>query len=154
MKEAHDLQGNEASFDKAKATFRPAIYGILIRDDRLLCVQPRWDDKLALPGGAIELGENFDEALKRELLEETGHKIELCYGEPFKINTLLYADTKKKINTQRIDFYFEIKSNGIDDTVDIDEEIEDLMWIPIEKITEEDFTFYQKEVIKKIKEVY
>lgn len=35
----------------------------------------KWHDKYALPGGHIELGETAEQALKREILEETGMNI-------------------------------------------------------------------------------
>ncbi len=48
----------------------------IISDDagRMLLVQPRyWPDKAwGLPGGMVKRGESFEEALTRELLEETG----------------------------------------------------------------------------------
>jgi ADP-ribose pyrophosphatase len=53
---------------------RLGTYGILVHDGKILLTRKKsgpykglWD----LPGGAIEFGETPDEALKRELLEES-----------------------------------------------------------------------------------
>jgi len=62
--------------------------GALIIDPagRLLLVRSRkWQDRFAVPGGHIELGERMEEALRREVREETGlevYDIEfLCFQE-------------------------------------------------------------------------
>lgn len=50
-------------------------YGLLINDGRILLINKvsgPYDNKLDLPGGTIEFGERPEDALKRELLEETG----------------------------------------------------------------------------------
>lgn len=46
--------------------WRPAAYGVLVKDGRLLVIHPNWDDKFSLPGGRIELGETPIEALERK----------------------------------------------------------------------------------------
>ena len=58
----------------------PAVSAIIIEDGRILLVRRgsapalgRW----SAPGGAIELGETAIEAVKREVLEETGIEIEV-----------------------------------------------------------------------------
>lgn len=55
-------------------------YGIVYNDDGqvLLIKKSRgaYKDKLDLPGGGIEYGENADDTLKREFEEEVGLKIE------------------------------------------------------------------------------
>lgn len=50
-------------------------YGIVIVDNKILLIKKAkgpYEGKLDLPGGTIEFGETPSEALKRELLEETG----------------------------------------------------------------------------------
>lgn len=50
-----------------------AVFGIHIHEDQILLTQNQrgWD----IPGGRIEKGESTEQALKRELLEECGFKI-------------------------------------------------------------------------------
>ncbi len=53
-------------------------YAILIKNKRILLIKKHggtYDGKLDLPGGTIEFGERPEEALKRELKEETGIKV-------------------------------------------------------------------------------
>jgi len=40
-------------------------------DKVFLMTSPKWQGKYSLPGGHIELGETFEEAVKREVKEET-----------------------------------------------------------------------------------
>ncbi len=50
-------------------------YGLIIQDDKILLIKKSggpYDGKLDLPGGTIEFCEKPEEALKRELMEETG----------------------------------------------------------------------------------
>jgi ADP-ribose pyrophosphatase YjhB (NUDIX family) len=58
--------------------FRPAIYGILIRDKQVLLVRaPQvFLGVVGFPGGGIELGESPLDALRREFAEETGLEVE------------------------------------------------------------------------------
>ena len=38
----------------------------------LLCKSHKWDNKYVIPGGHVEYNEKLEEALQREILEETG----------------------------------------------------------------------------------
>ncbi len=55
---------------------RPGAYGILLRDNRLLLTNEQLDvSEIQLPGGGIDPGESPQQALHREVLEETGWRI-------------------------------------------------------------------------------
>lgn len=55
--------------------FHVGAYGILIDQDKILLIKKSrgaYKGMYDLPGGGIEFGEKAEEALKRELMEETG----------------------------------------------------------------------------------
>jgi len=54
------------------------IYGLYIKNDEVLVIKKArgpYKGKFDLPGGKIEPGESFEQALRREMLEETGAEI-------------------------------------------------------------------------------
>ncbi len=74
-----------------KNKIRVRTCGILIEDDSLLLVQlrsPVTDELIWMPpGGRVEFGESYKEAVKREFLEETG--LEVNVGELIYLNELI-----------------------------------------------------------------
>ena len=65
---------------------RVAVGGVVIKEDRVLLVRrgkPPSEGEWAIPGGSVELGETLQEAVRREILEETG--ISIRVGEPVHI---------------------------------------------------------------------
>ncbi|MGW5362683.1 NUDIX domain-containing protein [Actinopolymorpha pittospori] len=55
----------------------PSVTAVVVRDDTLLLIHRVDNDRWALPGGAIELGESSIQAAVRETSEETGIEIEV-----------------------------------------------------------------------------
>lgn len=54
------------------------VYGVQIEHDKLLCIiknRGPYIHRLDLPGGSMQQHESMIDALKRELLEETGHQV-------------------------------------------------------------------------------
>jgi 8-oxo-dGTP diphosphatase len=49
--------------------FRPSVYGVIINDEEILLVPTR--NGYILPGGAVEKREGLEDALRREVREET-----------------------------------------------------------------------------------
>lgn len=58
-----------------KVNSRPSIRGISIRDGKVLLVYARNLDYYLVPGGGFEKGESEEEALTREMREETGYSV-------------------------------------------------------------------------------
>ncbi|MGL4449651.1 MAG: NUDIX hydrolase [Sarcina sp.] len=61
---------------------KAVVKGIILRDGKVLTIRRSFQDKISagsweVVGGKIEFGESLEEALRREVLEETGIEIEI-----------------------------------------------------------------------------
>ena len=59
---------------------RPGVYAVIENDDRQVAVIETGSGYF-LPGGGVETGEAEIEALKREILEETGYQVSVLAGK-------------------------------------------------------------------------
>lgn len=65
-----DRNNNKHEVFADELKFRPSVYAIIIKDGAIL-LSKQWDG-YDFPGGKIELGERIEDALLREIKEETG----------------------------------------------------------------------------------
>ena len=70
-----DIKGKTYQVSTSKLTFRPAVYGVIVKGGKIL-MSKQWDG-YDFPGGGIELGEPTKNALIREVKEETGIDVEI-----------------------------------------------------------------------------
>ena len=104
--------------------------GILHRDDQIVLVQQRLEDRppvWVLPGGLVEPGELFHEALIREVAEESGAVVEV-------IGRLVYCMQidHPAHREQTIAYCFEIDAwSGALQSADPDNEILSVALVPI-----------------------
>ena len=87
MTDNSDVSGSSASF-------RIAVSALIFDEGRVLLAHRRDIDWWNLPGGGMEVGETVDEALCREVAEETGLEIEVeqlvgVYSKPQKQEIVL-----------------------------------------------------------------
>lgn len=117
--------------------FSVRVTGILIEDEEILVVKQNLSElrNWSLPGGRLERGETLEQALKREIKEETGLIVE--------VGKLLYiCDVGTSSNTVlHISFLIERKGGVITlPTNEFDENpIHDVRFIPIKDLTDYGF---------------
>lgn len=93
-----------------------------------------------IPGGSSEIGESFEEALIREIKEETNSLItKKQYYKSF------YYEYNKNLHVRSSYFY-----GTIEGEIKLDEESTEFKWFTFEEILNEKFelAFNQKEVLK------
>lgn len=98
-------------------------------------------NKWELPGGKVDKGEFFDEALVREIKEETG-----LDGKPGDFYEAIQEDYFHKRTVQIIMYLKDIEGD-----VKISNEHIDYIWTPVEKIKDLEITDALKKLLEKRK---
>lgn len=109
------------------------VGAIVVRDDSLLMIQRGKDPGRGLwsvPGGRLERGEHVADALKREVIEETGLTIEV--GEMIGCLEVV-GDPHYVI----LDFYAEVIG---DDSPRASGDAADVRWVPLKQVEQLDCT--------------
>ncbi|GLV56462.1 DNA mismatch repair protein MutT [Dictyobacter sp. S3.2.2.5] len=80
--------------DSSLRNFRVAVSALIFHEEQILLALRRDIGWWNLPGGGMEIGETVEEALHREVLEETGLKVEIeqlvgVYSKPQKQEVVL-----------------------------------------------------------------
>ena len=110
----------------------PAVAAIILRDRDILLIKRATEPnkgKWSVPGGSMELGETLDQALNREVREETGLEIEI--GELAGVNDLIVKhDGEITFHYVLIDYYATVKSGEPSPATDVSE----CRWVPLDEI--------------------
>lgn len=78
-----DDHNQVVAYDGSPVTWRMSAQAIIERNDSILLIKDRRQNFFSSPGGALEVHEEIEEALQREMLEEV--------GTPVKVGNLLFA---------------------------------------------------------------
>ena len=126
---------SEVSARTSRKQATECVSGVMISDGAVLVERRRADDDadpglVLLPGGHVEVGESLNQALKREMREELGIRIEkttpirvryytASNGERQRIHYLHIKDWKGKIRSNEAEtVYWESDISHLSDTIE------------------------------------
>lgn len=119
---------------------------VIIKNGKILIVRRAANDFLGgnyeLPGGGVDEGESFYEAVKREVLEETGLAVEAIVGV---FDGFDYS-TDKKPKVRQTNFIVEVKPGE----VRLSDEHDDYKWIKLVEVDNFNMTQEIKTSIRKV----
>ena len=135
-----DIEGNKYEVDSEQLTWRPSAYGIVFNKESVL-LSPQFEEgRYDLPGGGLDFGELPNEAVIREVKEETGlvvnrPKLIACESNFFKFRRL------KDVYFQTIMLYYscklvggELSTSGFDEFEKNYARIAE--WVPVKKLSD------------------
>jgi ADP-ribose pyrophosphatase YjhB (NUDIX family) len=101
------IDGGVYEASAEELSFRPSVYGVAIKDDKVLLV-PQFGDGYDFPGGGVDLGELLTDTLIREVKEETGLDVEPGHVLLVKDNFFFHPYKKKALQTPLTYFLCEV----------------------------------------------
>ncbi|MFA6296246.1 MAG: NUDIX hydrolase [Patescibacteria group bacterium] len=144
------LYGKKCLIDKKKIRNRVSVYAVIIDNGKILLTNSRNTNKLFLPGGEVENDETIDQALKRELREETGIKIKIKHFLNFK-EVFFYYDPWDE-GYHNFSFFYLCKpiTKKLTEKYQVEfDESEKPVWKKLSELKKKDFQFPTYDIIKK-----
>ena len=115
------------------------IYGICIRDNKLLCIKKErgpYKNRFDLPGGSQKENEGLTETLVRELYEETGYQIK-NYGN-CRVYDIFVEEQKRMVHHIMVFYNVDINFEQQDIVSEkLEDELNDssgIYWIDLEEL--------------------
>ncbi|MBI5961199.1 MAG: NUDIX domain-containing protein [Chloroflexi bacterium] len=138
--ECRTLHGERKQIPVNRLTQRPSVYAITLHAGQVLLMRGRHTQKYTLPGGGVEVGEPIEQALKRELREETGLDIAVEEFLHFHEDFFYYDPLDLAFHG----FLFYYRCTPLSDTLLAETEVDDEdaeapRWIALDSLTAADF---------------
>lgn len=128
----------DCGFTKGDRWFRYRAAAVIVEDGCILLAQNDRDDYLYSVGGAVEMGETAEDAVRREVFEETGVKYEVERLLFIHENFFEGEGSIDSLHCHEVAFYFLMKPRGskvLDSHSTTSDGIpERMVWIPIEEL--------------------
>jgi 8-oxo-dGTP diphosphatase len=113
-----------------------ASYAVAINDGAILLAriasgypgQGRW----TLPGGGVEWGEHPDEALVREVHEETGFSV--TEFSLIGINSRVFSATANHAGLHAVRMLYDVPLNGEPRVVEVDGSVDAVRWLALDDV--------------------
>lgn len=128
----------DCGFTKENNWFRYRAAAIIIENDCVLLATNDKVDYYYSVGGGVQMGEKAEDAVVREVFEETGVHYEIESLAVIHENFFIGSETLKDFNCHEIAFYFLMKPRGIQElnsnSFTQDNIKEGMVWIPIDDL--------------------
>lgn len=134
------IKGEKVEMRVEKMVWRPSVYALILNEQGELLVQDNiHTHRFDLPGGGIEVWEHVEEALIREVWEETGLEAKIIKLVNVQDNFFLTPSGK---HWHTLHFYFraEVIGGTIRNSILEDEWTTNPHWVAISDCTAESFT--------------
>ena len=137
---------------KKKALSMPqvAIGGVIIEDDRILLVKRNKEPhkgEWAIPGGSVKLGETLQQAVEREIREETG----LAVSAKDPIHVFDYIERDKQGHLRFHYVIVDLKADYVAGTLHPSDDAADARWFTPKEIKKLRITETTKGFLKKVR---
>lgn len=129
---------HDCGFKKGDKWFRYRAAAIIVEDDCVLFARNDFDEYYYSIGGGVHLGETSEEAVRREVFEETGVEYEVDYLAVMHENFFVGSSDLKDFDCHEIAFYYMMKPKGNKNlnsqSVTMGGIKETMHWIPIDEL--------------------
>ena len=139
------METDDVKINNLYGNFKFRVNGILIQNNEILVVKINPNSFYCLPGGHVKIGEDSQNAIIREMKEETGYDTHIIKLISVTENFFIRKNNKK---IHELGFYYLLKLNSENEIkekeYDMLEENEEentlhFKWIPINKLKNIDF---------------
>lgn len=127
-------------------TFRYRASGIIIENGCVLLAKNNKLPYLYSVGGGVHINETAEQAVIREVSEETGVE--------YDIDRLAYISERFSGKEHRLSFYFLMRSRGTQE-LNVQGKVEQMVWIPLDQLNEYDISpnWYKRELLNITNEI-
>jgi 8-oxo-dGTP pyrophosphatase MutT (NUDIX family) len=112
-------------FPAEEVRFRPAAYGLYVRDGLILLGRSRFTGKWDIPGGGVESWETLEQGLVREFEEETGVCIQVKQLVHFQESFVAFG--RHPFHSLR--YYYRVVGTGSEHLQPDLEEVSSVQWV-------------------------
>lgn len=138
--ECTSIYGNPVRVPRSKLTLRAAVYGVIVHDGKVLLIRSHHGGGYYLPGGGIEVGERIEDALRREVLEETGIEVKVGGFVHFYEDFFYYDPGDRAYHSLLFYYHCRPKTFDLLDDADVDDEdAEQPRWVDVDGLQASDF---------------
>lgn len=128
----------DCGFIRENKWFRYRAAAIIIEDGYVLLIGNDCDNYLYSVGGAVHMGESAEDAVRREVFEETGAHYEIDRMAFIHENFFKGSESLDGLDCHEISFYYLMKPNGnrnlTCNSITQTGAREKLHWIPVDRL--------------------